>query len=71
MMATKLSHPWYPGDLLFLVHFRRRRHRHRLRRRSANTFQLSGKILEANFFKPYMVVDLWVWDFFLPVKVTT
>ena len=52
------------GDLLFLVRF------HRRRRRSANTFQLSGKIPEANFFKLHMV-DLWVWEnFFTPISVT-
>ena len=43
-------------DLLFLVRFRRRR--------SANTFQLSGKTPETIFFKPDMV-DLWVWEIFL------
>ena len=38
--------------------------RYRLRhRRSANTFQLSGKIPQAYFFKPHMV-DLWVWENF-------
>ena len=55
--------PTLPGDLLFLVRFRRRR-------RSANTFQLSGKTPEANFFKPHMV-DVWVWKIFLaPILVT-
>ena len=49
---------------MFLVRFRLRR------RRSANTFQLSGKTPEANFFKPHMV-DLWVWENFLaPISVT-
>ena len=43
-------------DLLFLVRFRRRR-------RSATTFQLSGKTPEANFFKPHEV-NLWVWENF-------
>ena len=54
------------------VRFRRRLRRRRLRRRrrSANTFQLSGKTPEANFFKPHMV-DLWVWENFLaPISVT-
>ena len=36
---------------MFLVRLRRRR----LRRRSANTCQLSGKTPEANFFKPHTV----------------
>ena len=57
---------------MFLVRFRRRLRRRRLcrRHRSANTFQLSGKTPEANFFKPHMV-DLWVWEKFLaPVSVT-
>ena len=50
------------GDLLFLVSF--------CRRRSANTFQLSEKITEANFFKPHMV-NLWVWENILaPISVT-
>ena len=62
---SELSHPGWPGDLLFLVRFRRLR-----RRRSANTFQLSGKTPEANFFKPHMV-DLWVWEKILtPTSVT-
>ena len=40
------------------------------RRRSANTFQLSGKTPEANFLKPHMI-DLWVWEKFLaPISVT-
>ena len=43
---------------MFLVCSRRRRLR---RRRSLNTFQLSGKTPEANFFKPHMV-NLWVWE---------
>ena len=69
-----LSHRGLPGDLLFLVRFRRRRRlrrHHRLRRRrSANTLQLSGKTCEANFFKPH-TVDLWVWGNFLaPISVT-
>ena len=53
---------------MFLVRFCR----HRLRlRRSANTFQLSGKNPEANFFKPHKV-DLWVWENFLaPISVTS
>ena len=39
-------------------------------RHSANTFQLSGKIPEANLFKPHMV-DLWVWEKILaPISVT-
>ena len=51
---------------LFLVRFRRRR----LRRRSANTCQLSGKTPEANLFKPHMV-DLWMREIFLaPISVT-
>ena len=54
-----LSHPFWPGDLLFLVPFRRRRS-------SANTFLLSGKTPEATFFKPLMVDPFrWPW-----VKVT-
>ena len=53
---------------MFLVRFRRRLRRRR--RRSANTFQLSGKTPEANFFKPYMV-DQWVWKKNLaPISVT-
>ena len=63
---VSLSHPGKPGDLLFLVHFRRRL----CRRRSGNTFQLSGKTPKANFFKPHMV-DLWVWEILLaPISVT-
>ena len=58
---------------VFLVRFRHRHHRRlrRLRRRrSTNTFQLSGKTPEANFFKPHMV-DLWVWEHLLaPISVT-
>ena len=55
------------GDFLFLVRFCRRLLR---RRRSANTFQLSGETPEANFFKPHMV-DLWVWKHFLaPIWMT-
>ena len=38
-------------------------HRRLRRRRSANTFQLSGKTPQSNFFKPHMV-DLWVWENF-------
>ena len=61
------SHPGYPGDLLFLVRFR---HRRRLRRLSANTFQFSGKTPEAKFFKPHML-DLWVPENCLaPISVT-
>ena len=61
-----------------MVRFRRRRRRRRLRlrrrrlrrRRSANTFQLSEKTPEANFFKLHMV-NLWVWENILaPVSVT-
>ena len=44
---------------MFLVRFRRRHRRFRRRRRSANTFQLSGKTPEARFFIPHMV-DIWV-----------
>ena len=60
-----------PGDLLLLVRFRHCRHHHRRRHhRSANTFQNSGKIPEANFVKPHMV-NLWVWENVLaPISVT-
>ena len=59
VIANNLSYSWLtksPGDLLLLVRFRRRRrrrrrHRHFSRRRSANTFQLSGKTSEANSFQ--------------------
>ena len=65
--------PRVPGNLLFLVRFRRRlrcRRPHRRHRRPANTFQLSGKTPEADFFKPHMV-DLWVWEnFWVPISVT-
>ena len=40
------------GGFLVLVRFRRRR-------RSANTFKLSGEIPESNFLKQHMV-DLWM-----------
>ena len=39
-------------------------------RRSANTFQLSRKTPEANFFKPHMV-GLWVWENFLALISVT
>ena len=45
--AHYLGHPGQPEDLLILVHFRRRR------RRSTNTFQISGKTPEVKFFKPH------------------
>ena len=46
------------GNYLFLVRFRRHR------RRSVNTFQLSGKTPDANFFKPH-IINLYVWEQFL------
>ena len=52
-----IKSPRVTGGSLFLVLFRRRR------RRSANTFQYSGKTHEANLFKPRMV-GLWVWENF-------
>ena len=53
--------PWVTGGLIVFG---------RHRRRSANTFQRSGKTCEANFFKPH-IVDLWVWENFLaPISVT-
>ena len=50
-----IKSPWVTGGLNFLVHFRRRR--------SANTFQVSGENPEAYFFKPHMV-NLLVWEKF-------
>ena len=49
-MEFWLSHPGYPWDLLFLVRYRHRRLQSR-RRRSGNTFKLSGKTFAASFFK--------------------
>ena len=72
MKSPRLTSPRVTGGLIvFFVRFRRRLRRLRLHhRRSANTFQLSRKTPEANFFKPHMV-DLWVWENFLaPVSVT-
>ena len=66
-LLSVIKSPRVTGGLLFLVRFH---HRLRRRRRSANTFQLSGKTHEANFFKPHMV-DLWVWENILaPISVT-
>ena len=57
--GTLIKSPRVTEELIVLVRFRRRCRRLR-RRRSANTFQLSGKTSEANLFKPHMV-HLWVW----------
>ena len=63
-----IKSPWVTGGLFVLVPFHRRLRR--CHRRSANTFQLSGKTPEANFFKPHMI-DLWVWENVLaPISVT-
>ena len=62
---TEVNFSYPSPHLLFLVRFRRHR-----RRRFTNTFQLSTKTPEANFFKPHMV-DLWDWENFLtPISVT-
>ena len=51
-LQTIFKSPQVTRDLLFWVRFRRRH-------RSANTFQLSGKTSEDNFFKPH-INKLWV-----------
>ena len=57
-----IKSPRVTGGSLFLVCFHCRH--------SANTFQLPGKTLEANFFKPHML-NVWVWENILVLILVT